>query len=93
MVEGKVSAANDGPRALLTYDAGEVHGGGEWGGNTFYLSVAGELDVYVKDESGAHKKVARIPPGACLGERSVLAGIPRNATIKVPQDGAAATVL
>ncbi|MGZ8843866.1 MAG: cyclic nucleotide-binding domain-containing protein, partial [Pyrinomonadaceae bacterium] len=96
IVEGKVSGGKQiGPYArLLTYDAGEViMAEGEWGGNTFYLSVTGDLDVYVKDESGAHKKVARIPPGACLGERSVLAGIPRNATIKVPPDGGAATVL
>ncbi|HEX5703116.1 MAG TPA: cyclic nucleotide-binding domain-containing protein [Pyrinomonadaceae bacterium] len=96
IVEGKVSGGKQiGPYArLLTYDAGEViMAEGEWGGNTFYLSVTGDLDVFVKDESGAHKKVARIPPGACLGERSVLAGIPRNATIKVPQDGGAATVL
>src|SRR5207237_1470288 len=46
----------------------------------------GDLDVYVRDESSQEKKVARMPAGACLGERSVLAGVPRNATIKVPSD-------
>lgn len=96
IVEGKVSGGKQiGPYArLLTYEPDEViMTEGEWGGNTFYLSVVGDLDVYVKDESGVDKKVARIPPGACLGERSVLAGIPRNATIKVPTDGGRATVL
>lgn len=96
IVEGKVSGGKQiGPYArLLTYAPGEtIMTEGEWGGNTFYLSVTGELDVYVKDESGADRKVGRIGAGVCLGERSVLAGIPRNATIKVPPDGSAATVL
>ena len=90
IVEGKVSGGKQiGPYArLLAYEAGEtIMREGEWGGNTFYLSVTGDLDVYVKDDSGKEKKVARVAPGACLGERSILAGIPRNATIKAP-DGA-----
>jgi len=96
IVEGKVSGGKQiGPYArLLIYEPGEtIMREGEWGGNTFYLSVTGDLDVYVKDETGEEKKVARLPPGACLGERSVLAGIPRNATIKVPADGGQATLL
>src|SRR6185436_13314326 len=96
IVEGKLSGGKQiGPYArLLTYEPNEViMREGEWGGNTFYLSVSGDLDVYVKDEAGVDRKVARVPPGACLGERSVLAGIPRNATIKVPTDGGPATVL
>ena len=96
IVEGKVSGGKQiGPYArLLTYEPGEViMREGEWGGNTFYLSVTGDLDVYLRDESGEEKKVARIPPGACLGERSVLAGIPRNATIRVPADIEFATLL
>ena len=95
IVEGKVSGGKQiGPYAqLVNYEAGEViMREGEWGGNTFYLSVTGDLDVYVKDESGEDKKVARLAPGACLGERSVLAGIPRNATIKAP-DGASVLAL
>ena len=85
IVEGKVSGGKQiGPYArLLAYEPGEtIMREGEWGGNTFYLSVTGDLDVYVKDESGAEKKVARLSPGVCLGERSILAGVPRNATIK-----------
>ncbi len=96
IVEGKVSGGKQiGPYArLLVYEPNEtIMREGEWGGNTFYVSVTGDLDVYVRDEGGEEKKVARLPPGACLGERSVLAGIPRNATIKVPADGGAATLL
>lgn len=96
IVEGKVSGGKQiGPYArLLSYEPDEtIMREGEWGGNTFYVSVTGDLDVYVKDEAGEEKKVARLPPGACLGERSILAGIPRNATIKVPADAGAAMVL
>lgn len=95
IAEGKVSGGKQiGPYArLLTYDPGDViMREGEWGGNTFYLSVAGDLDVYVRDESGRDRKVASVAPGACIGERSILAGIPRNATIQVPNNGPA-TVL
>jgi Fe-S-cluster-containing dehydrogenase component/CRP-like cAMP-binding protein len=90
IVEGKVSGGKQiGPYArLLAFEPGEtIVREGEWGGNTFYLSVASDLDVYVKDDSGEEKKIARLAPGACIGERSILAGIPRNATIKAP-DGA-----
>ena len=96
IVEGKVSGGKQiGPYArLLTYGPDEViMREGEWGGNTFYLSVTGDLDVYVRDEAGIDRKVARVPPGACLGERSILAGIPRNATIKVPPEVGSAMVL
>ena len=58
IVEGKVSGGKQiGPYArLLGYDPGEtIMREGEWGGNTFYLSVTGDLDVYVKDDSGNEK--------------------------------------
>jgi len=96
VAEGKVSGGKQiGPYAkLLTYSPGEaIMHEGEWGGNTFYLSVEGELDVYVTDDSGEEKKVGRIRPGTCFGEMSVLAGVPRNATIRVPANGVAVTVL
>src|SRR5438132_2346309 len=96
IVEGKVSGGKQiGPYAkLLAYSPGEViMREGEWGGNTFYVSVEGDLDVFVGVDAGEQKKVGRIQPGTCFGEMSVLAGVPRNATISVPADGAAATVL
>jgi Fe-S-cluster-containing dehydrogenase component/CRP-like cAMP-binding protein len=70
---------------LLIFGAGEVIiRQGDWGGNTFYLGVEGELDVYIKDDSGSTKKISRIPPGICFGEMSLLAGVERNATVSVP---------
>lgn len=69
---------------LLTYDSGEeIMRQGEWGGNTFYITVDGTLDVYVRD-SGARKKIGQLPPGTCFGEMALLAGIERNATVSVP---------
>src|SRR5256885_13599673 len=73
IVEGKVSGGKQiGPYArLLTYQPGEiVMREGEWGGNTFFISVLGDLDVYVRDESGQEKKVARMPAGGRPGARS-----------------------
>ena len=78
---------------LLVYGPGEqIMRQGEWGGNTFYLSVSGSLDVYIRDDEGTQKKISRLQPGTCFGEMSVLAGVERNATITVPQDSEA-TVL
>jgi Fe-S-cluster-containing dehydrogenase component/CRP-like cAMP-binding protein len=75
-----------GPYArLLSYAAGEeVVTQGDWGGNTLYILVDGKLDVYVTDDKGSTNKVAELQPGMTFGERSVLAGQPRNATISVP---------
>ena len=96
IVEGKVSGGKQiGPYArLLAYSPGEeIMREGEWGGNTFYISVDGTLDAFVADVGGSQKKVGSIAPGSCFGEMSVLAGVPRNATIVVPDDTAVATVL
>ncbi|MDT4897693.1 MAG: hypothetical protein QOH25_2770, partial [Acidobacteriota bacterium] len=77
-----------GPYArLLIYETGEdVVRQGDWGGNTLYTLVDGSLDVLVTDDHGTIKKVAELQPGMTFGERSVLAGQPRNATITVPPD-------
>ena len=95
IAEGKVSGGKQiGPYArLLTFAPGEVIvSQGEWGGNTFYFSVTGELHVFVADESGEKKKVGVVQPGTCFGEMSVLAGLPRNATVAAPA-GSEVTVL
>lgn len=71
---------------LLAYDSGEeIMRQGEWGGNTFYIAVEGSLDVYVR-EAGGQKRIGELEPGACFGEMALLAGIERNATVKVPAD-------
>jgi Fe-S-cluster-containing dehydrogenase component/CRP-like cAMP-binding protein len=79
---------------LLTYDAGEeVIKIGDWGGNTFFFVVDGALDVFVMPPNADSEiKVAELAPGTQFGEMSVLAGVPRNATIK-PPTGKTAQVL
>jgi Fe-S-cluster-containing dehydrogenase component/CRP-like cAMP-binding protein len=96
IAEGKVSGGKQiGPYArLLTYLPGEViMNQGEWGGNTFYFSLDNELEVYIDDEDGTRRKVGAVPPGTCFGEMSILAGVPRNATIISSDNGREATVL
>jgi len=71
---------------LLAYDSEEViMRQGEWGGNTFYLSVSGVLDVYISILNDEQLKISRLPPGSCFGEMAVLAGVERNATVVVPK--------
>src|SRR3989442_9200124 len=63
IVEGKVSGGKQiGPYArLLAYSPGEViMREGEWGGNTFYISVEGPLDVLVAADAGHQQKVGQI---------------------------------
>jgi Fe-S-cluster-containing dehydrogenase component/CRP-like cAMP-binding protein len=75
---------------LLAYDDGEeIMREGEWGGNTFYISVSGVLDVYILEKGGEQRKINRLQPGTCFGERAVLAGVERNATVAVPRHGKA----
>src|SRR5437870_4739632 len=96
IVEGKVSGGKQiGPYArLLTYSPGEViMSQGEWGGNTFYFSLDNELEVYVEDDAGTKRKVGAVLPGTCFGEMSILAGVPRNATVVSSDNGREATVL
>lgn len=75
---------------LLTYEPGEsVMSDGEWGGNTFYVVIKGHTDVWIKAPNNQDIKVAELKPGAQFGEMSVLAGVPRSATIKAPADSPA----
>src|SRR5215471_30461 len=96
IAEGKEAGGKQiGPYArLLTFAPGEVimHEG-DWGGNTFYFSLDGELDVQTRDKTGQARTVGVLPAGTCFGEMSILAGVPRNATIFSSDDGKDATVL
>src|SRR6266567_2040347 len=75
---------------LFAYGPGEkIIGEGDWGGNSFYILVEGKLDVYILEGEGEGekkelKKVNEVQQGRSFGEMSVLAGLPRNATIVVP---------
>ncbi|HLN96850.1 MAG TPA: cyclic nucleotide-binding domain-containing protein [Pyrinomonadaceae bacterium] len=73
---------------LFVYKSGEeIIREGEWGGNNFYILVEGKLDVYIQtgqeDEATELRKVSEVQAGRSFGEMSVLAGLPRNATIVV----------
>jgi hypothetical protein len=71
---------------LLTYGPGEeIIREGEWGGNTFYFVSEGKAEVFVKGPSG-ESRVAELPAGVQFGEMSVLAGVPRAATVRAPRD-------
>ncbi len=75
---------------LLTYAPHEkVMSQGEWGGNTFYIAVEGVLDVLVADGGGKQQKISQLQPGTLFGEMAVLAGVERNATVAVPENGQA----
>src|SRR2546428_14050795 len=74
---------------LLVYGSGEeIIREGEWGGNSFFILVDGKLDVLIGG-GGERRKVSEVQPGRSFGEMSVLAGLPRNATIAVPQNNQA----
>jgi Fe-S-cluster-containing dehydrogenase component/CRP-like cAMP-binding protein len=78
---------------LLEFAPGEeVIRQGDWGGNTLYVTVEGALDVLVADDGGEAVKVAELPAGVSFGEMSVLAGVPRNATIRVPANSRATVI-
>jgi Fe-S-cluster-containing dehydrogenase component len=63
---------------LLDYQPGEVIvTAGEWGGNAFHIVVQGSADVLRGIE-----RVAELHSGATFGQMSLLAGVPRNATVK-----------
>jgi len=97
IAEGKEAGGKQiGPYArLLTYAPGEgVMREGDWGGNTFYFSLDAELEVFASDDhSGNKRKVGDVPPGTCFGEMSILAGVPRNATIASSENDREANVI
>jgi Fe-S-cluster-containing dehydrogenase component len=74
---------------LLTFEPGEtIVSEGEWGGNTFFVVVRGIAEVFIATPNNQSLKVAELKPGTQFGEMSVLAGVPRSATVKAPAGGA-----
>lgn len=51
---------------------------GDWDTNTFFIVVAGAVEVFV---AGVAEPVAVFEPGKPFGEMGVLAGMPRSATV------------
>src|SRR5262249_58205611 len=69
---------------LFDYAPGEVIvREGEWGGNTFYVVVAGRAEVYVGAAQGT-SKIAEVPPGMQFGVMDVLAGVAPPSTLLPP---------
>lgn len=58
---------------------------GEWGGNTFYYVVDPFVDVLVDLPEKGVSHVGTVASGFQFGEMSVLAGVPRSATIQAPE--------
>src|SRR5689334_19073061 len=76
--------------SLLTYEPNEtLVTEGEWGGNTFYVVIRGRVDVWIRTPNKQDLKVAELSAGTQFGEMSVLAGVPRSATIKAPANAEA----
>lgn len=72
---------------LLNYEPGEtIITQGEWGGNTFFFVVGGLAEVFVNAPNQQRVKVAELTPGTQFGEMSILAGVPRNATVTSKRD-------
>ncbi|MBX3279723.1 MAG: cyclic nucleotide-binding domain-containing protein [Acidobacteria bacterium] len=71
---------------MFEYAPGEeiIHEG-DWGGNTFYIVVDGAADVYIRTPQG-EQKVSTLTSGRQFGEMSVLAGVPRAATVRSSAD-------
>ena len=68
---------------LLSFEPGEnIIKQGEWGGNTFFVVSRGIADVFIDAPNNQSLKVAELKPGTQFGEMSVLAGVPRSATVK-----------
>ncbi|MEW6685681.1 MAG: cyclic nucleotide-binding domain-containing protein [Candidatus Edwardsbacteria bacterium] len=51
-------------------------------GDAFYVIKSGQLEVWVKNEQGEEKKVARLGEGEYFGEIALLLDVPRTATVK-----------
>lgn len=69
---------------LLTYEpTEEIVREGEWGGDCLYFVVAGPAEVHVRR---GWAKVGELQAGALFGEMTVLADLPRTATVCAPKD-------
>ncbi len=63
---------------LLTYEPNEtIVTEGDWGGNAFHVITRGQAEVWRGND-----KVAELKTGTTFGHASLLAGVPRNATVK-----------
>src|SRR2546423_14931739 len=68
---------------LYEYGAGEeVIREGDWGGNTFYITVAGHPDVYVRGkEPDENRQVGEIPAGVSISALYLRPRVTRDAAL------------
>lgn len=50
-------------------------------GNELFILIDGEVEIYT-----AHKTIARLGPGSCIGELSIIDEEPRSASVKTVRD-------
>lgn len=55
-------------------------------GNSMFVILDGSVEVVGKTEKGPPVILARLGPGECFGEMSLLTGEPRNATVRAELD-------
>jgi small-conductance mechanosensitive channel/CRP-like cAMP-binding protein len=51
-------------------------------GDSFYILAEGVLTIHEKENGDPDREIARIGPGSCFGEMSLLTGEPRSKTVK-----------
>ncbi len=72
---------------LLTYEPGEtIVREGDWGGNSFYLVVSGQPEVFRSTPDRGEVRISEVPPGRQFGEISVLAGVPHSSTVRASDE-------
>jgi NTE family protein len=54
--------------------------------NRLFILVKGLFDIYIDYPGGERKHVARLLPGECAGEMSLLSGLPASASVSAPVD-------
>ncbi|MBI5508823.1 MAG: cyclic nucleotide-binding domain-containing protein [Deltaproteobacteria bacterium] len=69
------------------YEPGKVVYETGTAGDSFFIIVAGEFAVRVKDEHGEEVDVATLKPGSYFGEMEVIGGMNRTAAVVSEGDG------
>jgi CRP-like cAMP-binding protein len=55
-------------------------------GHSMFVLLDGHVEIVGRTEKGARVTLGRMGPGECFGERSLLTGEPRNATVRAESD-------
>ena len=71
---------------LSLYGAREALITRDQNGESMFILLEGAVEVVGRTEKGTRVTLGRMGPGDCFGERSLLTGEPRNATIRAESD-------